>query len=215
MHRLFVHILVLMVLQLLKLVETFSLINESSIGVRTSPAASTALELPCLENVLNPLQGNSDESRIVASEQIAEGLDTALGYQIPAIKWMQKMSREFARDESTARTYLICSGEPPEVALDMDQAASFLMSNSATDSKCTRGGMMFASMTAWICSRVPAVMLEMVQQASLRIPFFGLDRSASSLERAPQLITHWVWLSSPVTMFPAVRKAGVWTEAGG
>eukprot|EP00966_Prymnesium_polylepis_P057039 1321195-Prymnesium_polylepis.1 len=97
----------------------------------------------------------------------------------------------------------------------MDQAASFLMSNSATCSRCINGGMMFASMTAWICSRVPAVMLEIVQHASFRMPFFGLPRRANSLASAPQLITHCVWLSSPVTMFPAVRNAGVCTDAGG
>lgn len=67
----------------------------------------------------------------------------------------------------------------------------------------------------WICSRVPAVMLEMVQHASLRMPFFGLLSSASSRVSAEQLITCCVWLSSPVTMLPAVRNAGVCTEAGG
>mmetsp|Transcript_45701 Transcript_45701/g.148557 ORF Transcript_45701/g.148557 Transcript_45701/m.148557 type:complete len:377 (-) Transcript_45701:232-1362(-) len=111
--------------------------------------------------------------------------------------------------------YLICSVEPPLVALEMDQAASFLMSNSAVASSSTRGGMMLDSMTAWICSRVPAVMLEMVQHASFRIPFLGELSSASSLGRAPQLITCCVWLSSPVTMLPAVRSAGVCTLAGG
>mmetsp|Transcript_14385 Transcript_14385/g.35664 ORF Transcript_14385/g.35664 Transcript_14385/m.35664 type:complete len:234 (+) Transcript_14385:196-897(+) len=111
--------------------------------------------------------------------------------------------------------YLICSGEPPEVAFEIDHAASFLMSNSAVASRCTSGGMMLASITAWICSRVPAVMLEMVQHASLRMPFFGLLSSASSRGSAPQLSTHCVWWSSPVTMLPAVRSAGVCTEGGG
>src|SRR6056297_2204841 len=100
--------------------------------------------------------------------------------------------------------YLICSLEPPEVAFEMDHAASFLMSNSAVASSSTSGGTMFASMTDWICSRVPAVILEMVQHASLRMPFLGELSSASSRDRAPQLITCCVWLSSPVTILPAV-----------
>mmetsp|Transcript_5160 Transcript_5160/g.11211 ORF Transcript_5160/g.11211 Transcript_5160/m.11211 type:complete len:420 (-) Transcript_5160:345-1604(-) len=111
--------------------------------------------------------------------------------------------------------YLICSGEPPEVAFEIDHAASFRMSNSAVASRCTSGGMMFASITDWICSRVPAVMLEMVQHASLRIPFLGELRRASSRGSAPLLITCCVWLSSPVTMLPVVRSAGVCTDAGG
>ena len=68
--------------------------------------------------------------------------------------------------------YLICSGEPPSVALEMDQAASFLISTSAVARRCTSGGTTFASMTAWICSRVPAMMFEIAQHASLRMPFF-------------------------------------------
>ena len=51
------------------------------------------------------------------------------------------------------------------MAFEIDHAASFLMSNSAVASKWTSGGMMLDSMTCWICSRVPAVMLERVQQA--------------------------------------------------
>ena len=47
--------------------------------------------------------------------------------------------------------YLICSGEPPDVAFEIDHAASFLMSNSAVARSWTSGGMMFASITAWIC----------------------------------------------------------------
>ena len=69
--------------------------------------------------------------------------------------------------------YLICSGEPPSVALEMDQAASFLISTSAVARRCTSGGMTFASMTAWICSRVPAVMFEIALHASLLMPFLG------------------------------------------
>lgn len=46
----------------------------------------------------------------------------------------------------------ICSAVPPEVALLMAQAASFLMSNSAVASRLTRGATRLASITACICS---------------------------------------------------------------
>ena len=58
-------------------------------------------------------------------------------------------------------------------------------------------------------------MFEMVQQASFRMPFFGELSSARSRVSAEQLITCCVCWSSPVTMLPAVRSAGVCTEAGG
>ena len=47
--------------------------------------------------------------------------------------------------------YLICSWVPPLVALEMAQAASFLMSNSAVAKRWMSGGMMPASTTVWIC----------------------------------------------------------------
>lgn len=73
---------------------------------------------------------------------------------------------------------------------------------------------MFLSMTAWIWSRVPAVMLEMVQHASFRIDLrpetSSNTRSASS---APALMTCCVCWSFPVTMLPTVRNAGTSTDA--
>jgi hypothetical protein len=47
--------------------------------------------------------------------------------------------------------YLIWSCVPPEVAFEIAQAASFLMSNSAVCRRCTRGAIMFALITA--CNR--------------------------------------------------------------
>lgn len=47
---------------------------------------------------------------------------------------------------------------------------------------------MFASMTAWICSLLPAVMLEMVQHASLRMPFFDELSRFSSHGKAEKLM---------------------------
>lgn len=45
--------------------------------------------------------------------------------------------------------HLICSAEPPEVALVMAQAASFLVRNSATCRIVIRGGSRPASITIW------------------------------------------------------------------
>ncbi len=108
--------------------------------------------------------------------------------------------------------YRICSGVPPEVALDMAHAASFLISNSAFANNWIRGGIVFASMTACICCLFPAVIFDIVQQASFRIPFFGLLSRANKHGRAEQLIIICVCRSSPVTIFPTVRRAGVCTE---
>ena len=47
-------------------------------------------------------------------------------------------------------------------------------------------------MTAWICIGLPAVMLDMVQQASFRIPSFGDESSDKSAGRAPDDIITWV-----------------------
>ena len=67
-------------------------------------------------------------------------------------------------------------------------------------------------MTAWIWSLVPAVMLEMVQQASFLMLFFCavLSRCRRQVS-APQLMMTWVCTSSPVTMLPTVRSAGTST----
>ena len=74
---------------------------------------------------------------------------------------------------------------------------------------------MFASSTAWICSCEPAMMFEMVQQASLRTAFFSLRSSTCRLGSAPALMTACVCRSSPVTMLPTVRSAGVLTATCG
>lgn len=51
--------------------------------------------------------------------------------------------------EEMPREYLICSGVPPDVALVMAQAASFLVRNSAFCRISISTGKMLASMTAW------------------------------------------------------------------
>ena len=58
---------------------------------------------------------------------------------------------------------------PPDVALVMAQAASRLVLNSAWPRSWTSKGKMLASITAWIWSRWPAVILDIVQHASFLI----------------------------------------------
>ena len=74
---------------------------------------------------------------------------------------------------------------------------------------------MFASSTAWICFCVPAMMFEMLQQASLRRAIFSLRSSTCRLGSAPASMTACVCWSSPVTKLPTVRSAGVLTAACG
>lgn len=50
---------------------------------------------------------------------------------------------------------------------------------------------MLASMTAWICSLFPAVMFEMVQQASLRMPFLDELSKFNNHGRALKLMMTW------------------------
>mmetsp|Transcript_9647 Transcript_9647/g.25635 ORF Transcript_9647/g.25635 Transcript_9647/m.25635 type:complete len:220 (-) Transcript_9647:870-1529(-) len=105
-----------------------------------------------------------------------------------------------------------CCGEPPEVALLIAQAASFLMSKSPVCNRPMTGTMSPLLMTSWICSRLPAVMLEIVQQLSFRIAFFACVSSFSSEGSAPLCRITCVWGSSPVTMLPTARSAGVCTS---
>ena len=101
---------------------------------------------------------------------------------------------------------------PPEVALEIAHAASFWMSNSAVDNSWMSLGNTLFCMISWIWSEVPAVMLEMVQHASLRMFFFWWSRRPRRWGTTLRLRMYWVCSSVPVTMFPTVRSAGVWTE---
>lgn len=103
--------------------------------------------------------------------------------------------------------YLICSGVPLLVALVMDQAASLRVLNSSCRKMWIRTGKMLASMTAWICCRLPAVMFETVHDASFRIDSFSDDSKCRMCGSAPLFSMTWVWTSSPVTMFPTARRA--------
>lgn len=74
------------------------------------------------------------------------------------------------------------------------------MSNSALESSWISGGMILASITAWICSLLPAVMFEIVQHASFLIPFFEeLSRFSSQGSALKLIITFqakiYVWVA--------------------
>ncbi|KAH3672592.1 hypothetical protein OGATHE_002237 [Ogataea polymorpha] len=73
-------------------------------------------------------------------------------------------------------------------------------------------GIRFESITAWIWSLFPAVMLEIVQHASFLIDSFGDLSSGASAGSTPALMTIWVCKSLPVTMFPTALSAGVCTS---
>ena len=49
-----------------------------------------------------------------------------------------------------------------------------------------RGVIIFASITAWICCGDPAVMFEIVQQASLRMPSLGEERRERGTNQAAE-----------------------------
>ena len=78
----------------------------------------------------------------------------------------------------------------------MAQAASFLMSKSAVDSRWITGGSRPLLITSWICSRLPAVMLEMVQQLSFRMAFFAWDNSFSRQGKTPLCKITWQWVKN-------------------
>src|SRR3569833_929421 len=94
----------------------------------------------------------------------------------------------------------------------MAQQASLRVFRSPLDRRWISGGMMLASITDWIWAEFPAVMLEMVQQASFRMPSLLELRSDNRHGSAPQLMMICVWLSLLVTMLPTERSAGVCTE---
>lgn len=58
-----------------------------------------------------------------------------------------------------------------------------------------------------ICARFPAVMLEMVQQASFLMDSLVLESRWRRQGRAEQFNTTCVWMSSPVTMLPTALRA--------
>jgi len=152
--------------------------------------------------------------------------------------WMILLSMEFRRShiglmQPCVTRYRIWFGScsPPEVAFEIAQHASFLVLKSAFWRMLSRGGMMllsltsagvprpsrwiYASIIAEICIGLPAVIFEMVQHASFLIPSLGEESKLRRAGSAPDEITTCVCRSSPVTMLPTDRKAGVCTAVEG
>lgn len=67
------------------------------------------------------------------------------------------------------------------------------------------------SMTCCICEVLPAVMLDMVHAASFWILILGCFNRLWNALRQLWSKTNCVWWSSPVTMLPMARNAGVIT----
>mmetsp|Transcript_10454 Transcript_10454/g.21608 ORF Transcript_10454/g.21608 Transcript_10454/m.21608 type:complete len:252 (-) Transcript_10454:442-1197(-) len=86
------------------------------------------------------------------------------------------------------------------------------MSKSAVWRRLITGGTRPVLITSWIWSRVPAVTFEIVQQASFRMAFFAWVSRDFRLCRAPPCRMTCVCWSSPVTMLPTARSAGVCTS---
>lgn len=103
--------------------------------------------------------------------------------------------------------YLICSAVPPLVAFVTAQAASLRVLNSAFCRISINTGKIPASITACICSLLPAAIFEMVQHASFRIVSFDEDSKWRMHGNALQFRISWVCASSPVTILPTARRA--------
>lgn len=74
--------------------------------------------------------------------------NSSFAWKFPARQSSQEPS-QICPGKRPLREYLICSGVPPDVALVMAQAASFLVRNSAFCRISISTGKMLASMTAW------------------------------------------------------------------
>mmetsp|Transcript_28986 Transcript_28986/g.75142 ORF Transcript_28986/g.75142 Transcript_28986/m.75142 type:complete len:303 (+) Transcript_28986:234-1142(+) len=71
---------VLMVLQLLELVEPLRLVDK--VGVRVGAGVRRGIELARFEHILDSLERDGHEARVVAGQQIAQRLDAALRHQV-------------------------------------------------------------------------------------------------------------------------------------
>lgn len=111
--------------------------------------------------------------------------------------------------------YLICSAVPLLVAFVIAHAASFLVLKSAVWSMVIKTENILASITAWICCRLPAAIFDIVQQASFRTVAFPEFSNCSMQGNALQFKMTCVCISSPVTMLPTARKAAVTTLVSG
>lgn len=77
-------------------------------------------------------------------------------------------------------------------------------------SSANMGGRTLQSISSWMCCCGPAATLLRVQAASFWMEDLGYNRSRGSTLSIPASMASWVWWSVPVTMFPTVRREGVW-----
>ena len=82
--------------------------------------------------------------------------------------------------------YCNCSFLPPEVKLKTLQAASFFVREQPFWRQYSRDGNIFESITVWIWLWFPAVILDKVQQVSLRTVSDPLASKWLNADRAPQ-----------------------------
>lgn len=93
------------------------------------------------------------------------------------------------------------------------QLENSLLSQSAPltfFSRATKGGSVPQAISCWMCWQGPAATLLKAQAASFWMEDLGCIRSWGSTFRMPASMATWVWWSVPVTMFPTVRREGVW-----
>mmetsp|Transcript_6207 Transcript_6207/g.19765 ORF Transcript_6207/g.19765 Transcript_6207/m.19765 type:complete len:243 (-) Transcript_6207:600-1328(-) len=98
-------------------------------------------------------------------------------------------------------------------AFAITHAASLRISNLSLASVSTTGWNALCSTSAWIWEGGPAAMLDSAQHASLRSDTLSEPSTASSAGMQPALMAVCVCLSSPVTMLPNTRSAGVRHDA--
>lgn len=82
-----------------------------------------------------------------------------------------------------------CGAVPLEITLVMIQAASFCDRNSPCLSTSQMSGNISLSITCWICSALPAVILLSVHADSLTMLFFGFFSNFFSCGKTPALNT--------------------------
>jgi hypothetical protein len=180
------------------------LLDELGVLVDRTGAGGLLVNLADLEDVLKTVQRDLDDLVVHRLQEVAHGLDAPLADEIADLVRLLKTTRGGVGD-GPARLLLSL-----EVGIleDVDERRNNVAEKRQQVAKRpTRGT--DASMTAWICMGEPAVMLEMVQHASLRIPSLGEESRLRRAGRAPDEMTTWVWRSSPVTMLPTDRSAGV------
>lgn len=161
---------------------------------------------------------NLDDLVVHRLQQIAQRLDASLGDKVSDLGRLLKSTRGSVRQSPAGLLFgLEISGledvdqRGDNVGVDDGLDLVSAMCSHQTRSESRRS----AGERAEERSNLPAVTLEIVQQASFLMPSLEELSKASRAERAPEAITTWVCKSSPVTMFPTDRRAGVWTEVEG